>query len=164
MNTFRPVDHSALAVNQATIILLLVLAFIFNAPLLVAVVAAFMLGGTAIGKPGFGWLYTRILRPLGLVKPDVLEDNPEPHRFAQGMGGVFVLAGFAALTAGFATLGWALAWIVVALAALNLFAGFCVGCAIYYWLGRLRVPGFVKTPPSTSRIPGWKPSHDARRN
>jgi hypothetical protein len=39
-------------------------------------------------------------------------------------------------------LGWALSWIVVALAALNLFAGICVGCLMYYWLNRLGVPGF----------------------
>ena len=163
MNNLRPVDHSALAVNQATLITLLVLGFVFDAPLLAAVVALFMLGGTVVGKPGFGWLYTRVLRPLGIVKPDVLQDNMEPHRFAQGMGGVFVLVGFAALTAGLSTLGWALVWMVVALAALNLFAGFCVGCAIYYWLVRLNVPGFVKAPPPESRVPGLKPRHETGR-
>lgn len=163
MNNLRPVDHSALSTNQATLITLLVLAFIFNQPILAAVVAVFMLGGTAVGKPGFGWLYTRVLRPLGIVKPDVLQDNMEPHRFAQGMGGVFVLAGFIALTAGLSTLGWALVWIVVALAALNLFGGFCVGCAIYYWLVRLNVPGFVKAPPPETRIPGLKPRHEGGR-
>jgi hypothetical protein len=30
----------------------------------------------------------------------------------------------------------------VALAALNLFAGICVGCLMYYWFNRLGVPGF----------------------
>ena len=39
-------------------------------------------------------------------------------------------------------LGWVLTWIVVALAALNLFAGICVGCLMYYWFNRLGVPGF----------------------
>ena len=160
MKPLKPVDHAALGTNQAVIISLIVLAFVLDAPALVGVVGAFMLVGTLLGKPGFGWLYTRALRPLGWVKPDVLQDHPEPHRFAQGFGGVVVAAGFAALLGGMPVLGWVLAWIVVALAALNLFAGFCVGCAVYYWLSRLRVPGFVQPPPS-DRTPGKRPDRQA---
>lgn len=156
MDALRPVDHSALGTNQAVIITLLILGFIFNAPLLAGIVAAFMLGGTILGKPGFGWLYTRVLRPLKLVRPDVLQDNPEPHRFAQGLGGTFVLVGFVALLLGIPVLGWGLAWLVVALAALNLFGGFCVGCAIYYWLNRLHVPGFDRHAPAGT-VPGLRP-------
>ena len=44
--------------------------------------------------------------------------------------------------------GWVLSWLVIVLAALNLFVGFCAGCAVYYWLHRLQVPGFSKTPPA----------------
>ncbi len=159
MDTLKPVDHTALRTNQAVIIVLLLAGFILNAPLLAAVVALFMLGGTLIGRPGFAFVYTRLLRPLGWVRADVIMDNPEPHRFALGMGGTFVLAGFLALMAGFSTLGWVLAWLVIALAALNLFAGFCVGCAIYYWLNRLHVPGFLKTPPAGT-FPGLRPRHN----
>ncbi len=156
MNELKPIDHSAIATSQAAVILLLVAAFIINAPLLAGLVAVFMLAGTALGKPGFGWLYAGLLRPLGLVKPEILQDNPEPHRFAQGFGGTVVLAGYLALTGGLAGLGWALAWLVAALAALNLFGGFCVGCAVYYWLNRLSVPGFSKAPPAGS-LPGLRP-------
>jgi hypothetical protein len=156
MDALKPVDHTALRTNQAAIIALLLVGFILNAPLLVGLVALFMLGGTALGRPGFGFLYTRILRPLGWVRADVIKDNPEPHRFAQGMGGTFVLAGLLALLAGLSTLGWALTWLVMALAALNLFAGFCAGCAVYYWLNRLHVPGFLKAPPSGT-FPGLRP-------
>jgi hypothetical protein len=161
METLRPVDHTALRVNQATIIVLLIAAFILNVPALVGVVALFMLAGTLLGRPGFGWLYTRVLRPLGWARPDVLQDHPEPHRFAQGFGGVVVLAGAAALLGGLSTLGWALAWLVVALAALNLFAGFCAGCAVYYWLNRLRVPGFAKSPPQ-GVFPGLSPRRNSQ--
>jgi hypothetical protein len=49
---------------------------------------------------------------------------------------------------------------VVALAALNAFGGFCVGCAVYYWLARLNVPGFAKTPPA-GIFPGTKPKTSA---
>ncbi len=161
MNVLKPVDHSAIGVNQAVIILLLILAYILNAPLLAGLVALFMLGGTLLGRPGFAWLYTRALRPLGLVKPHVLQDHPEPHRFAQGFGGVVVLIGTLALLAGLPVLGWALTWLVVALAALNLFGGFCVGCAVYYWLHRLGVPGFIQEAPAGT-FPGLRPRQVVR--
>jgi hypothetical protein len=155
MNALKPVDHAALAANQVMIILLLVLGFILNAPALVGAVALFMLGGALLGQPGFLWVYRWVLRPLGLARPDVIQDHPEPHRFAQGFGGVVVLAGLLAMLGGLSGLGWALAWLVVALAALNLFAGFCAGCFVYYWLSRLRVPGFVQSPPAGS-FPGLR--------
>lgn len=155
-NVLQRVDHSALRTNQAFIITLLIIAFIINVPWLVAAVALVMLLGTAFGRPGFGLLYTRVLRPLGWVKPDVVPDNPEPHRFAQGFGGAVLAAAFVALLAGAPALGWALSWLVVALAALNLFGGFCMGCAVYYWLNRLHVPGFTKAPPEGT-FPGMLP-------
>ena len=82
------------------------------------------------------------VKPLKIARPDVRIDNPEPHLFAQGVGGAFLTAATLAFIANAATVGWVLAWIVVALAALNLFAGICVGCLMYYWLNRLGVPGF----------------------
>lgn len=156
MNLLQPVDHAAIRSNQAAIISLLVLAYILNTPPLVAVVMIVMLGGTALGRPGFIWLYRKVLRPLGLAHPDILMDNPEPHLFAQGFGGVVLLVAFAALASGLAGLGWALSWLVIALAALNLFTGFCAGCAVYYWLNHLHVPGFIKAPPADT-FPGLRP-------
>jgi hypothetical protein len=37
-------------------------------------------------------------------------------------------------------------FIVVVLAAVNLFLGFCVGCFVYYQLNKLGVPGFEYAP------------------
>jgi hypothetical protein len=155
-NTLQNVDHTALKANQITIIVLNVAAFIFNLPWLAAFVALVMLVGTIIGKPGFILVYSRILKPLGWAKPKVIPDNPEPHRFAQGFGGVVMLAGTIALFLDAIILGWGLVWLVVALAALNAFAGFCVGCFVYYWLARLRVPSFNKQPPEGT-FPGRRP-------
>lgn len=152
----RKVDHSTLKVNQAVIIILLVIAFVINVPWIVAAVALFMLIGTAIGRPGFFFIYTGLLKPLGIVKPNVLADNPEPHRFAQGFGGVVSAASAVILLLGSAVIGWALAWLVVVLAALNVFTGFCAGCAVYYWLNRLNVPGFSRNAPQGT-FPGMKP-------
>ncbi len=152
----RKVDHSALRTNQAIIIGLNILAFIFNAVWLTVVVTLAMAVGTALRVPGFGFIYKWIFKPLGWVKPFILQDNPEPHRFAQGFGAVVMAVGAASLWLGAAGLGWGLIWLVVALAALNLFVGFCVGCAMYYWLNRLHVPGFAKTTPQGT-FPGMRP-------
>lgn len=147
VTTNRQVDHSALRVNQAFIIGLLILAFILSSPMLVALVAVVMLLGTVSPPLAlFQGIYRRLLKPAGLVKPDVIVDNPEPHRFAQGFGGVVLSLGLVALLLGGATLGWALVWLVVGLAALNLFLGFCAGCFVYYQLNRLGLPGFRYGP------------------
>src|SRR5215510_10996052 len=92
----QKVDHSALKTNQIIIIALNILAFIFNLPALAAFVALVMGIGSALKVPGFGFVYKSVLKPRGWMKPDVLDDNPEPHRFSQFLGFVFMTAGSAA--------------------------------------------------------------------
>ncbi len=143
----RKVDQSSLKVNQTFIITLLVLAFVLDSVWLVVFVAAVMLVSTAVPALSlFKRVYHHVLRPAGVVKPNVIVDNPEPHRFAQGFGGIVLLAAIAALFAGATTVGWALVGLVVVLAALNLFLGFCAGCFVYYQLNKLGVPGFTRGP------------------
>lgn len=145
----RKVDHSALRTNQAFIIGLLLIGFIANLWWLVAFVAAVMIIGTIVPQAGlFKRIYRHILRPANIVKPDVIADNPEPHQFAQALGGLFNLGGTIALLLSAPILGWTLAWIVIVLASLNLFLGFCAGCFVYYQLNRLGVPGFKYAPVS----------------
>jgi hypothetical protein len=148
MNSVRKVDQNALRVNQAFIIVLLLLAYIVGIPALVVFVAAVMLIGAAIPDLRlFVWIYRHIFLPTGLITPDVYEDNPEPHRFAMLLGGIFLAASTICLFALEATsLGWVLAILVVVLAALNLFLGFCAGCFVYYQLNKLGVPGFDRAP------------------
>jgi hypothetical protein len=152
----QKVDHAALKVNQAFIIGLNILAFILNLPWLALLVALAMTIGTALKGPGFGFVYRYALKAWGWVKPDVIADNPEPHRFAQGFGAGVMALGVGFLFGGGAVAGWGLVWLVIALAALNLFAGFCAGCAVYYWLNRLNVPGFAKAAPNGT-FPGMRP-------
>jgi len=118
----------------------------------VVFVAAVMLVGTAAPTLSlFKRIYQHVLRPTGVVKPNVIGDNPEPHRFAQGFGGVVLLIAIAALFAGASVVGWALVALVIMLAALNLFLGFCAGCFVYYQLNKLGVPGFVRAPMKQGR-------------
>jgi hypothetical protein len=143
----RRVDHSAIRFNQAMIIVLLALAFVLNSVPLVAFVSLVMLVGTAVPRLAlFQDIYRFLLRPTGIIKPDVIVDNPEPHRFAQGFGGVVAGLGIVTLLTGAAVAGWALTWLVILLAAANLFLGFCAGCFVYYQLNRLGLPGFRHSP------------------
>ncbi len=131
------VDRTAIKTNQAAIVVLVVLAFLLDLPWLVAVVAICLAVG--VGAPEanpFRLLYVRALRPVGLLRPDAVHEDPAPHRFAQGMGATFLAIATVLLVAGLATVGWALAWIVVVLAAVNLGFGFCTGCFLHYQLSR----------------------------
>lgn len=145
----QKVDHNALRTNQASIIALLMLGFVVGWEWMIPAVGAVMLLGALNDRPGFFFVY-RLLRRLKLVKPDRIPDHPQPHRFAQGLGGITLALSSLALQVSWTLLGWVGAWIVIGLAGLNLFLGFCVGCALYYWFNRLGFPGFSKSPPRTA--------------
>ena len=132
------VDRSALRTNQALIVTFIVLGYILDVPVLISFVAAVMLIGTLVpGAALFQEFYRRVLRPAGLLKPDVHRESPAPHRFAQGVGAAFLVAATLAFLSGASALGWVLAGIVAVLAAVNLVFGFCVGCFVYFQLARL---------------------------
>lgn len=150
------VDHAALRTNQAFIIGLLVVAYIFDQVRLAAFVAVVMLIGTIWPRAGlFKLVYAKVLRDR-LVAPDVIRDNPEPHRFSQGFGAVVLMLALGLFAAGAAGAAWLVVGVVVALASLNLFAGFCAGCFLYYWLARLNVAGFTAQPIGDG-VPGRRP-------
>jgi len=131
------VDRSAIKTNQASIVVLVALGFVLNLPWLVAVVAfALALGLVAPEAGPFRLLYTRVLRPAGLLRPEVIREDPAPHRFAQGVGVTFLTLSIVLLVLGASTVGWAVAWLVVVLAGVNLVFGFCAGCFIHYQLSR----------------------------
>ena len=138
----RVVDRTALRVNQAMIVALVAIAFLADQLWLVAAVGAVMAAGTVHPALAlFQRLYRDVLRPRGLLRADVHEEDPAPHRFAQGMGAVVLGIATLALLGGAAVLGWALALLVVALAAVNLVFGFCAGCFIFFQFQRLRGRG-----------------------
>jgi hypothetical protein len=146
-NRVRTVDQSALKVNQAFIITLLVLAFIIDSWHLAAFVSLVMLLGTVLPRYSlFKGIYQHLFLSVGLVRANIVPDNPEPHLFAQGFGGLVLILAVLSLIIGLSVIGWALVWVVIGLAALNLFLGFCAGCFLYYQLNRLQVPGFDHSP------------------
>jgi len=139
-------DHSALKVNQAGIVVTVLVAFIgsaFYRPLLVLIpllAIVLLLGTFAPQLALFKQLYFKVLKPRGIVKPRPVQDRPEPHNFAQGMGGV-VLAIASVFLLPLTVVGLALALLVAVLAFVNLAFGYCLGCQIYFQLGKF---GLIK--------------------
>ena len=135
------VDHSALKVNQTGIVLTVLVAFVgslFFAPLelLIPLLAIVLIVGTIDPQLAlFKQFYFKVLKQRGIVKPNPIVDRPEPHNFAQGMGGVVTaIAALLLLVAPVA--GLALALLVAVLAFVNLAFNYCVGCQIYFQLGK----------------------------
>jgi hypothetical protein len=138
------VDHSALKVNQTGIIATVLVAFIgsaFYRPLLVLIpllAIVLLLGTFAPQLALFKQLYFKLLKPRGIVKPRPVQDRPEAHNFAQGLGGVF-LAVASVFLIPLPVVGLALSLLVAILAFVNLAFGYCLGCQIYYQLGKAGV-------------------------
>jgi hypothetical protein len=91
-------------------------------------------------------LYTKVLRPSGIVKPRIVQEDPAPHRFAQLVGGIFLAAASVFVITGLLLVAWVLAWIVVALAFLNFAFNICVGCIMYAQLVRVGVLPLRRAP------------------
>ena len=134
---FPHVDTHLAKFSQGCVVALTGLAFLLAQPVIV-LIAAVLLTVSAL-VPAFSpfrLLYRYGIIPLHLMRPRIVEDDPEPHRF----GAAFLIAATLVL---FLTkvpaLGWALDLIVFALAAINMTIGFCAGCLVYYYLGRIGI-------------------------
>lgn len=158
LNATGVVDHSALKVNQTGIVATVLVAFVGSLVfkplvLLIPLLAVVLLVGTFAPQLAlFKQLYFKVLRPRGIVKPRPVQDRPEPHNFAQGLGGVFLTVSSLFLLFGPSSTAWiiglALALLVAVLAFVNLAFGYCLGCQIYYQLGRA---GLIKATTGTTR-------------
>jgi uncharacterized protein DUF4395 len=133
------VDHSALKVNQAGIVVTVLVTFVgsfFSLTFLalIPLLGLVLLLGTFVPQLAlFKQIYFKVLKPAGIVKPRPVQDRPEPHNFAQGLGGVFLgIASALLFVTPIASI--ALALLVAALAFVNLAFGYCLGCQIFFQL------------------------------
>ena len=80
------------------------------------------------------WLFRTVVRPR-LSPPDELED-PEPPRFAQGVGLAFTLVALVGFTTGAVLLGQVAIGLALVAALLNAVFRFCLGCEMYLLIKR----------------------------
>ena len=139
-------DSRLLKFSQFWTVLLSGLAFVLQQPVLTLIGAVVLTISAIAPQVGpFRLLYRGVVVPLHLLRPHIVEDDPAPHRFAQGVGAVFLIAASVALfPLHLSLLGWALDLIVFALAGINFTVGFCAGCFVYYHLGRLGITPRVR--------------------
>jgi hypothetical protein len=125
--------------SQGCVVALTCLAFLLAQPVIVLIAAVLLAVSTLVPAISpFRLLYGNVVIPLHLIRPRMVEDDPAPHRFAQGVGAAFLVVATLVLFLSKATnLGWALDLIVFALAAINMTIGFCTGCLVDYYLGRI---------------------------
>jgi hypothetical protein len=153
MNDVPRVDRNTLRTNQAFIVGFTLLAFVLGSDigrwlaLFTGLVMA--LGTIHPALALFKQVHQRILKPAGILGPNVHVEDPMPHQFAQGVGSVVLLLGALALFAGATTIGWVLVLIVAALAFVNLSIQFCVGCFLYFQLDRI---GLLPKSIASSRL------------
>ena len=138
------VDHNAIKFNQVSIALVSLAAFVGDWPTLALILALIMAVSTVWPPLGlFRLIYLRVGLPSGLLRPHVLDDDPAPHRFAQGVGATVLLLGYGSLVGGAVVAGWGLVLLVTVLDLVNVVFDFCAGCFVYY---QLRRAGVIRPP------------------
>lgn len=153
----RQVDQSELRFNSSLVIAVLVTAFIIDRWQLVAFQAGVMLlTALRFGLGPYVILYRAVLRPAGVVRPDLRADNPEPHRFAAMVGTIVAATAAYLLATGRSVAGWALVWLLMSLATAAV-AGWCAGCFTYYMLNRLGLRSVFRYAPIAGTFPGSRP-------
>ena len=121
-------DRNQLRFNQALLVLLLPLAALLDMPWLVYLL--FLLMASQHTPLDLMAVLKRLLR----VPPQMVDEDPRPHRFARFLVAVFLGLASLALLLGLKPLGYALALLVALLAFVNLAFGFCLGCFLYLHL------------------------------
>ncbi|GGN05291.1 hypothetical protein GCM10007092_20050 [Thermus composti] len=121
-------DRNQLRFNQALLVLLLPLAALLDQPWLVYLLFLLM------ASQHTPWDLMVALKRLLRIPPQLVEEDPRPHRFARFLGAVFLGLASLALLLGLKPLGYVLALLVALLAFVNLAFGFCLGCFLYLHL------------------------------
>jgi hypothetical protein len=137
----RMIDPRGHRFGAAVSGLLLLISFLVNAPIGVAVALASIGISAAFGLRWsvYGIVWRRIARALRL--PPTEPEHEYPPRFAQTLGSVGLALSLIAFVLGASTAGWVLALAVATLQGVLATTGYCVGCRLYFL--RWWVPGLV---------------------
>lgn len=116
--------------NRSTLVIGVVLGFVFQQPLLTTLLFLILLPAVILGQRGslIAWLRRRLFARQILTAE---REDRRLMRFNNTIALVLLGGAQCAFLAGLPLLGWVLAG-AVALAASVALAGFCVGCFLYY--------------------------------
>lgn len=131
------IDQRAPRTLQTTVAIVTGLAFLLNAPWLVALMALQLIVGLSFGRiyclPCVFWF--KVLQPR--FGEGRIEDS-RPPRFANILGAVFMSTATVLFLLGLTTAGWVVTLMVTTLASLSAISGICVGCEMYATYARVR--------------------------
>ncbi|MFO7594212.1 MAG: DUF4395 domain-containing protein [Pseudomonadota bacterium] len=156
------VDHAEIKMGQLLTIVLSIAALVLQntLPMILLGVVFFLSGSIRVLSP-FTWLYHGVVRPLRLMRSDYRLDNIQPHKFGQLIGALTVVLAVGLVEVGYTTAGWAVVVVLVLLTAMS-YAGWCIGCFLYYRINRLGLGGFFRhAPTDRSVFPGRRPRRSA---
>lgn len=122
-----------------------------NQALLMVLAGIFLLSGTIRTISPFSLLYRWVINPMGIIKSDYRLDNIQPHKFGQLVGVMTIVLALALMQLGYGYAGWFVVAILTALTSIS-YAGWCIGCFMYYQLNRLGLGGFFKYAPTDKTV------------
>lgn len=131
-------DRSALRFGQISLIVVLAIGFVLGIEELIYL-GTYMLGAALVApRVAPQLLLYRALVRRGVVRTEIHDEDPTPHRFAQKMGFGVLLIGTVSSIVGLSGLAWGAGLMVMGLALINVTTGFCAGCFVHAQLARLR--------------------------
>lgn len=146
------VDHAEIKMGQILTILFACAAiFLQDTTPLVVLGIIFLLSGTIRSLSPFSMLYRWVVKPSGIIKSDYRLDNIQPHKFGQLIGVLTIVISIALIQLGYPIAGWAVVVVLINLTIIS-YAGWCIGCYMYYQLNRIGLSGFFKYAPTDKSI------------
>ena len=113
-------DRSALRFGQISLIVVLAIGFVLGIEALIYL-GAYMLGAALVApRVAPQLLLYRALVRRGLVRTEIHDEDPTPHRFAQKMGFGVLVIGVVSSIIGLSAVAWGAALMVVTLALIGL--------------------------------------------
>lgn len=146
------IDHAEIKMGQILTVLFSTTALALQEPIALMILGAvFLLSGTVRAISPFSLLYRWLINPIGIMKSDYRLDNIQPHKFGQLIGVLTIVIALGLIQFGYPVVGWGVVVILIALTLIS-YAGWCIGCFLYYQLNRLGLEGFFRFAPADKTV------------
>jgi Domain of unknown function (DUF4395) len=155
------VDHAEIKMGQILTVAISGAALLLQDPIPLGVLGViFLLSGTLRSLSPFSILYRWVINPAGIMQSDYRLDNIQPHKFGQLVGALTVLLALGLMQFGYLLAGWSVVALLLMLTVIS-YAGWCIGCFMYYQLSRLGIGGFFRYSTKNKSVSlGMRPGKD----